>query len=390
MVKHPVVRQPGELRWETRLLTVVTAVLTVFGIASLYAAAAMAARPFDLFVKQLAGAGLGAVALLVVSRVDYHRWRNLAWPLLLLALAALVVVVLPFTGAIAPSINGARRWLDLGPVNFQPSELARFAIVVWTAMLAAKKGEAVRGFKKGVLPFLLIIGVMSFLILIQPNLSMATLVALLGGIVLFTAGAKIGHFILLGGATVLLVFHQIRDAQYRLARLVTFLNPGDGTTEGGFQIHQSLIGIGSGGLFGTGFGQGQQKLGYLPYAYSDFLFSTIGEEWGFIGVLAVVSLFALFCWLGFRIARTAADPFGQYLAVGLTASIGLTAFMHMAVSLGLMPTTGLTLPFMSYGRSSQVISLLATGILINIGRSRGRPRVTTRASESDAKDRKRS
>ena len=125
---------------------------------------------------------------------------------------------------------------------------------------------------------------------------------------------------------------------------------------------------------GVGFGEGQQKLGYLPYAYSDFLFSTIGEEWGFLGVLAVVSLFALFCWLGFRIAKTAADPFGQYLAVGLTATIGLTAFMHMAVSLGMMPTTGLTLPFMSYGRSSQVISLLGTGILINIGRLRGSPR----------------
>jgi len=127
-------------------------------------------------------------------------------------------------------------------------------------------------------------------------------------------------------------------------------------------------------VFGVGFGEGQQKLGYLPYAYSDFLFSTIGEEWGFLGVFSVVSLFALFCWLGFRIAKTAADPFGQYLAVGLTATIGLTAFMHMAVSLGLMPTTGLTLPFMSYGRSSQVISLLATGILINIGRLRGSPR----------------
>jgi cell division protein FtsW (lipid II flippase) len=125
----------------------------------------------------------------------------------------------------------------------------------------------------------------------------------------------------------------------------------------------------------VGFGQGQQKLGYLPYAYSDFLFSTIGEEWGFVGLLVVVSLFALFCWLGFRIARTAADRFGQFLAVGLTATIGLTAFMHMAVSLGLIPTTGLTLPFMSYGRSSQVISLLATGILINIGRLRGSARV---------------
>jgi cell division protein FtsW len=243
-------------------------------------------------------------------------------------------------------------------------------------MLASKKGLQVREFKKGVLPFVLVLALVSVLILLEPNLSMATLVALLGGLVLFTSGAKIGHFGLVVGVGMILIFHQIRDVQYRLARLVTFLNPGDNTTEAGFQIHQSLMGIGSGRLVGVGFGEGQQKLGYLPYAYSDFLFSTIGEEWGFIGVFVVVTLFALFCWLGFRIARTAADPFGQYLAVGLTGAIGLTAFMHMAVSLGLSPTTGLTLPFMSYGRSSQVISLLGTGILINIGRLRGSPRAT--------------
>jgi len=247
-------------------------------------------------------------------------------------------------------------------------------VVIWCAMLASKKGLQVREFKKGVLPFMLILGLVSLLILLEPNLSMATLVALLGGLVLFASGAKIGHFLILTGLGMILVFHQIRDAQYRLSRLLTFMNPGDAVTDAGFQINQSLVGIGSGGLFGVGFGEGQQKLGYLPYAYSDFLFSTIGEEWGFIGVLTVVALFSLFCWLGFRIARTATDPFGQYLAVGLTATIGLTAFMHMAVSLGIMPTTGLTLPFMSYGRSSQVISLLGTGILINIGRLRGSPR----------------
>jgi cell division protein FtsW len=382
------------MRWETRLLGTVTALLLGFGIAATYGAASLVtvrgqSVGLDFAMRQLSGALLGGVLLLLASRQDYYRWRVLAWPLLLVTVVLLLIPVLPFTTGIAPAVNGARRWVELGPLSFQPSELARVAVVVWCAMLAAKKGSQIREFKKGMLPFILVLGLVSFLILLQPNLSMATLVALLGGLVLFTSGAKIGHFILLSGAAVILVFHQIRDAQYRLARLVTFLNPGDATTEAGFQIHQSLVGIGSGGIFGTGFGQGQQKLGYLPYAYSDFLFSTIGEEWGFIGVLGVVSLFALFCWLGFRIARTAADPFGQYLAVGLTASIGLTAFMHMAVSLGLMPTTGLTLPFMSYGRSSQVISLLATGILINIGRSRGRPRAATRVSEPDAKDRKR-
>jgi cell division protein FtsW len=354
------VRHPGELRWETRLLGTVTAVLVAFGIAATYGAASLVTVRGEnvgpeFALRQLSGAAIGGALLLLASRQDYWRWRQLAWPILLGTLVLLAIPLLPFTHTIAPSINGARRWVDIGPLNFQPSEVARLAVVIWCAMLASKKGDQVREFKKGVLPC-------------QPAADRR------GATVLFASGASIGHFILLAGCGVILVFHQIRDAQYRLARLLTFLNPGDATTEAGFQIHQSLVGIGSGGFFGTGFGLGQQKLGYLPYAYSDFLFSTIGEEWGFIGVFAVVFLFALFCWLGFRIARTASDPFGQYLAVGLTATIGLTAFMHMAVSLGLMPTTGLTLPFMSYGRSSQVISLLGTGILINIGRLRGRAR----------------
>ena len=373
------VRHPGELRWETRLLGMVTAMLVVFGIAATYGAASQVMLEgrnvgIGFALRQLSGAFVGGLLLLIASRLDYYRWRQLAWPLLLVTIGFLLVPLLPFTRAIAPLVNGARRWVDVGPFNFQPSELARVVVVIWCAMLASKKGEQVREFKKGVLPFVLILGVVSVLILLEPNLSMATVVALLGGLVLFTSGAKIGHFALFAGVAMILVFHQIRDVQYRLARLLTFLSPGDATTQAGFQIHQSLVGIGSGQIFGVGFGEGQQKLGYLPYAYSDFLFSTIGEEWGFIGIVVVVFLFSLFCWLGFRIARTATDPFGQYLAVGLTAAIGLTAFMHMAVSLGLIPTTGLTLPFMSYGRSSQVISLLATGILINVGRLRGSAR----------------
>jgi cell division protein FtsW len=371
-------RHPGDNRWETRLLGVVTLGLLVVGIASTYGASSLTTvngRGVGMTFawRQLTGAVMGGVLLLLLSRTDYSRWRQWAWPLMLTTLVLLLIPLLPFTRGIAPVLNGARRWINIGLINFQPSELARLAVVIWCAMLAAKKGDQVREFKRGVLPFIVVLGTVSLLILLEPNLSMATLVALLGGLVLFTAGAKLGHFVVLGAVGVLAVFHQIKDAQYRLARLVTFLNPGEGNLEGGFQVHQSLVGIGSGRLFGVGFGQGQQKLGYLPYAYSDFLFSTIGEEWGFLGICAVVIAFAVFCWLGFRIAKTASDPFGQYLAAGLTATVGLTAFMHMAVSLGLMPTTGLTLPFMSYGRSSQVMSLAGTGILINIGRMRWRP-----------------
>ena len=375
---NPAVRHPGELRWETRLLAVVTATLVAFGLASSYGASSMVATKTgvvgaSMALRQLSGALIGGILLLILSRLDYRRLRPLAWPLLVASVVMLLIPVRPGTGRIAPMINGARRWIQYGVISFQPSEITRLVVVIWCAALAAKKGEQLRQFKKGVLPFLVVLGLIFLLVLLEPNLSMATLIVLLGMLVVFTAGAKIGHFILLAALGLMLVFSQIRDAQYRLARFTTFLNPGDATSEAGFQIHQSLVGIGSGGVLGVGFGQGQQKLGYLPYAYSDFLFSTIGEEWGFLGIFLVVVLYSLFCWLGLRIARTAEDPFGQYLATGLTVAVGLTAFMHMAVTLGLMPTTGLTLPFMSYGRSSLVVSLIGAGILISVGRMRGKP-----------------
>ncbi|HSM17374.1 MAG TPA: putative peptidoglycan glycosyltransferase FtsW [Gemmatimonadales bacterium] len=378
MSRERAIVHPGDFRWETHLLLIVTAALVVFGLASMYGASSIVSgnqgfAGSSLALRQLAGAVVGTILLLVAARVDYHFWRAMAWPILLATIATLLILVLPFTTAIAPSSHGARRWIRFGVLSFQPSEVARLAVVVWCAMLAAKKGPQVRRFKKGVLPFLVILGLVSGLIMLEPDLSMATLVALVGGIVLFTAGAKIGHFLLLGMGGILLVFHQIRDAQYRLARFTTFLNPGEGGSDAALQIQQSLIGMGSGRIMGVGFGEGQQKLGFLPLAYSDFLFSTIGEEWGFLGVVLVVLLFGLFAWLGFRIAKTAADPFGQYLAAGITASVVVTAAMHMAVTLGLMPTTGLTLPFMSHGRTSLVVALLGTGILINIGARRGRP-----------------
>jgi cell division protein FtsW len=381
------VRHPGELRWETRLLGVVTLTLLVLGLVTTYSATnVMQSRGHVVGIafalKQVLGACLGGALLLLASRVDYYRWRQLAWPLLLVTVVLLLIPILPGTYAIARPVNGARRWIDFGPINFQPSEIARLVVVIWCAMLATKKGAQVREFKRGVLPFIVVLGGVSLLILLEPNLSMAVLVALLGGIVLFAAGPKIGHFVLLTVVGALLAYNRIQGATYRLARFNTFRNAEHVTSDAVYQIHNSLVGIGSGRIFGVGFGEGQQKLGYLPEATSDFLFSTIGEEWGFLGVCVIVGLYGLFCWLGFRIARTASDPFGQYLAVGLTATVGVTAFMHMAVTLGLMPTTGLTLPFMSYGRSSLVISLLGTGILINIGRLRGKLTATgKRAAE---------
>lgn len=369
----------SSVNWQGRLLATVTATLAVFGVAAVYGASSIVAvqsgEPGSAYaLRQLTGLVVGGVGLLVAARVDYHVWQRLAWPLVAITGALLLLPYLPGLRALAPEINGARRWLRLGPLQLQPSEFAKFAVVAWCAMLAAKKGDGVRQFKRGVLPFLVIVAPLCALVLFQPNLSTATLIALLMGVVLFTAGARIGHFLLLFLIAIPVGWRELTQVQYRLARMVTFLSAGTDATEASWQIQQSLIGMGAGRVFGVGFGEGLQKLGYLPLAYSDFIFSTIGEEWGFVGVTTIVLLFALYIWMGLRIARIAPDRFGMLLAAGLTAMIGVTAVLHMAVTLAMVPTTGLSLPFVSYGRSSLLVSLFATGVIINVGRQAARGR----------------
>jgi cell division protein FtsW len=364
--------------WETRLIGVVAATLAVFGIAAVYGASSITAvqagqSGWTFALRQLVGVAVGMFVLIAVSRIDYHLWQRLAWPLLGVTALLLLVPLLPPLQRFAPEINGARRWINFGVVTVQPSELAKFTMVVWAAALATKKADSVREFRRGVLPFLVILMPLAGLVLMEPDMSSAVELALLCGIVLFVAGARIGHFLLLGLIAMPLAWHEATAVQYRLARVLTFMSPGADITESNWQITQSMIGIGAGGLFGVGFGQGLQKLGYLPYAYSDFLFSTIGEEWGFVGTTLVILLFATFIGLGLRVARTAGDRFGMLLATGLTSMIGVTAVLHMAVSMALVPTTGLTLPFLSYGRSSLLVALLATGVIISIGRRRPRP-----------------
>lgn len=368
-----------ELEWQRRLLGMVAAVLAIFGVAAVYGASSIVAvdagDPAGAFaMRQLAGVIVGAMGLAVAARLDYHVWRRLAWPMMAVVLLVLLVPYLPGLRAFSPELNGARRWLRVGPVQLQPSEFAKFAVIAWCAMLAAKKGETLREFKRGVLPFLVVIGPVCGLILFQPNLSTATLVAFLAGVVMFTAGAKIGHFLLLMVAALPVAVRELTQVQYRLARLLAFLSAGPDAGETSWQIEQSLIGVGAGGLFGAGFGEGLQKLGYLPLAYSDFIFSTIAEEWGFVGVTLVIGLYVVYVWMGILIARRAPDPFGTYLAAGITAMIGITAVLHMAVTLSLVPTTGLPLPFVSYGRSALLVALFATGVLINVGRQGARAR----------------
>jgi cell division protein FtsW len=368
------VRKEWVLGWESRLLLVLAAGLVVFGLASVYAASSVlvergrvlgSVRMFD----QLAGAAVGGLLLIGAARINLDKVRQLAWPIVFITAGLLLILVMPGTGFIAPRINGARRWLNIG-ISIQVSEIAKLAVVIWTAMLCARKGTELKRMSKGVAPVLVVVLPLALLTFLQPDLFTAVTLVALAMIILFAAGARIGHFIVLGTALVPLLWSQIEKVQYQLLRLTTFFDPGSARQGELYQIDQSLIGIGSGGLLGKGFGQGQQKLGFLPYPYSDFIFSTIGEEWGFVGVVALSAAYLAFVLFALKLARQSGDPFRQYLGVGLAVMIGLDAFTHMAVGLGLVPTTGLVLPFISYGRSGLLTALIATGLIINLGTRR--------------------
>ncbi len=360
--------------WEARLMGIITAILVVFGLVSVYAASSallVDGHPVgtSLALQQAGGAAVGGILLIVAWRLDLKRLQPLAWPLILVTIGLLVILLLPFTHAIAPRLNGSRRWLRLG-VSFQISEFAKLAVVIWTAMLCAKKGKDLTHLSKGLIPVLTVVGPIMLLVLAEPDLSTAVVIGFLAMLVLFAAGARVGHFILLGLVALPIAWEEVAHVQYRLLRMTAFLDPGADRLAGGYQINQSLIGLGGGGLFGVGFGQGQQKLGFLPYPYSDFIFATIGEEWGFVGVVALVLLYTAWVLLALRLARSATEPFLQYLGAGLAAMIGVDAFLHMGVGLALVPTTGLVLPFISFGRSALIVALAATGALMNLGTRR--------------------
>jgi cell division protein FtsW len=359
--------------WEARALVALTAATLAFGVIQLYSASAFLARADGLpghhyAVRQLGGAVAGALLALVVSRIDYRRWRMLAWPMLWMVLVMLMVVILPFTESIAPRINGARRWLHLG-ISFQPSEFAKLAVIAWTAMMAVKKQDRLRSLSKGLLPFLVVWCAVLGLVFLQPNVSAALLIALLGALVVFAGGARIGHFILLGLLAVPVLWSQISGAGYRMRRIVAFLDPQADTEGVSYQINQSLIAVGSGGLGGVGFGGSRQKYGFLPEPHNDFIFSMIAEEWGLLGVLFCVALFAGFVMIGYRIAMRAPDRFGYLLAIGMTNLIGVSAFLHMGVALALLPTTGVAMPFVSYGRSALLTAFVAVGVLLSVSRA---------------------
>lgn len=366
-----VVRERWRMGVEARALVLITAILLVFGLATVYSATVIVAQQKNLtpsyyLVRQLVGAGLGIVAFAITAKVDAEWFRQHAWKIMIASLVAMLLVLLVATG-----VNGSKRFLFSHAV--QPSEFAKIAVILWTAMLAAKKGEQLRRLGKGLLPFFAVNGALALLAILEPDVSVALFYMALMGAMLFIAGARVGHFLLVGILVLPLLWGRMNGyVKCRIADWNGSAMAAGCAQDLDLQTRQSMIAIGSGKLFGVGFGEGRQQSGFLPFQYTDFIGSNIGEEWGFVGLFTIVMLFGGYAWLGFRIARDARSQFLQLVAVGLTLTTVTTAFVHLAVITGLFPNTGLTLPFISYGRSNLLISLAMTGILVNIGSTRER------------------
>jgi cell division protein FtsW len=358
---------------DERWLMPLAATLILAGLVMIYSASAViAARQYaDSFYflkRQAIWAALGVAALAAVARIDYRRWRPLALPLLGLSAVALALVLVPGIGA---QINGSRRWLQLGPLTVQPSEAARLALVIYLADYVARRPERMGAFGRGLAPALTVAGVLLALILAEPDLGSTVVLAAVTLLLLFLGGARWLHLAALALAAVPAVYLLVMRSPYRRERLLAFLDPWRDPTDTGFQVVQSYLAFGSGGPIGTGLGEGRQKLFYLPYPHTDFVFAVIGEELGLFGTVMIVALFGLLAWRGVVIARGAPDAFGRHLALGATLLIAVQAEVNMAVVTGLLPTKGLTLPFLSYGGSSLVVNLVAIGLLWSVARAPG-------------------
>lgn len=338
------------------------------GIVMIYSASyALAFNKFGsgyfFLKKQALFALIGIITLVLCRHFPYRFFRYLAYPLTALALGLLIAVLFSEYGH---SAGGSTRWLRLGPISFQPSEFARFALIVYMAHSLHKKQENIRLFSIGFLPHLLLLAPFCILILVQPDFGSAIILGAIIWILLFVGGVRFMHLSAALVAILPVAYWLLINAKYRVRRLLSFLDPWQYPADEGYQIVHSLMAFGTGGIWGTGIGKGYQKLFYLPEPHTDFIFSVIGEELGLLGVMMIIGLYLLILWRGINIARNADDPFGSFLAFGLTSALGLQVIVNMGVTLGLLPTKGLTLPFLSYGGTSLLLNMASIGILMNI------------------------
>ena len=319
------------------------------------------------FRKQMIAMGAGAVALIACTMIPSALYRRFAYPLLALSFIILVLVLVPGVGV---NRGGARRWIMFPGFAFQPSELAKLALVFYLAHSMAKKEQMIRSFSVGVLPHLMVFGLFAGMLLLEPDFGTALMLSMLLYFMLFIGGARVHHLIGTGLMALPVLIYVFTKADYRIRRLMSFLDPWSDAAGSGFHVIQSLIAFGSGQIWGRGLGESRQKLFYLPEAHTDFVFSVIGEELGLLGALAVLALFGVIITRGLQLTAKIEEPFDQYLAFGLTVLLGLQALIHMGVVMGLMPTKGLVLPFISYGGSAMVINLMEAGILLGLSRRR--------------------
>lgn len=350
-------------------LIIATLLLVTIGIIMVYSSSSIQAsiKHGDgayYLKKQIFFVIIGLSAMVFIARTRYRSLQTLSWPLLAISAALLALVLIPDIGV---KINAARRWLPLGFVNLQASEVAKLSLVLFLADSLTRKEGRIRDFGSGLLPHLIIAGVLALLILFEPDYGTATIIMLLTLTMLFIAGARVTHlagiFALIAPVGLALLF----TAPYRLKRLIGFLYPWDDPLDSGYQLIQSHIAIGSGGLLGLGLGDGRQKLFYLPEAHTDYVLSIIGEELGFAGIVLVIALYGVLIAAGMWIARHAYERFGSLLASGITVLIGFECIINIGTAFGLLPPKGLTLPFISYGGSSLIMKLAMIGILISIG-----------------------
>lgn len=349
-------------------MIVLVVVLSLLGSVMVLSASSVAAieqtgSSFTVFLRQCVWLGIGLVALLLGARVDYHRWAGLVPVLVLGALALLVLVLVPGIGV---RVNGAQRWIGVGGMQLQPAEPAKFALVVFCAALVARNRHRIHDLRVVLRPVLVVLGVFSLLLMSQPNLGTTVVICLIVGGMLLYAGLPGRVLVVLGGAASLVGLVFALSADYRRERVTAFLNPWEDAGDTGYQAIQSLIGVASGGVSGTGLGASRAKWGFLPEAHTDFVFAVIGEELGLIGALVVVGLFAATITCGLRIAARARDGFGAVLAVGLTTWFAVQAFVNVGAVLSLLPITGVPLPFVSFGGSSLLATMLAAGVLVNV------------------------
>jgi cell division protein FtsW len=320
---------------------------------------------FHYFKLHLAHVMVGLVLLVLLSQFSLKGLRRLVFPLIAVSVAMLIALWVPGFGV---ARGGARRWIRLGPLLWEPVELAKLALVFLLAWLLARRQERMEFFEQGPLPAMLCVGPVAILVLKQPDFGNTVMIALILFVMLYAAGARIRHLGATGGVALVLLAVQAMARSYRVRRLSAFLDPWQTARGAGFQLIQSFIALGAGGGLGVGLGAGRQKMFYLPQAHTDFVFAVIGEEFGIVGAAVVVALFCLILFRGMKIAHDEPDPFASLLAVGLTALISLQAFINMAVVVGMIPTKGLPLPFVSYGGTATVIVMAALGALLALAR----------------------